>query len=136
MNNQHAHQHDQNQHGGMNPVVAGVAGAVVGAGAAALAATMSDEKKRQQAKEAIDKAKDTVANYAENLKKQAEQRPEVKEAEKNVQENSVKWTSKNKNWPKRQTESKNFLHYGRSSVLPSPFCIALSYSAFKSGGNS
>lgn len=61
--------HNQKQHGGVNPVVAGVVGAVVGAAAVGIAGVvaLANDDSRKQAKKVIDEAKDNVSAMKANV---------------------------------------------------------------------
>lgn len=68
--------------GGVNPVVAAVAGAVVGAGIAVAGVVLSDEKNREKVIKAATTVKDNVTNYVEKTQKQIE-------AEKKILKNRI-----------------------------------------------
>lgn len=55
--------------GGINPVVAGVAGAVIGAGVAAAAIVLSDEEKRKQLGNSLNEVKDKAEDLIEDAQK-------------------------------------------------------------------
>ncbi|MFA5828790.1 MAG: hypothetical protein WC841_05550 [Candidatus Shapirobacteria bacterium] len=65
---------------GVNPIVAGIAGAVVGGVAVATSMVMSNKKNRDKIKAGLASAKDKTVEYLDEVKKQASDRKsEVKE---------------------------------------------------------
>lgn len=66
---------DNNQRGGVSPVMAAVAGAVVGAGVAVAGAiVLEDKKNREKIKKVLNNTKNQAINYMESIQKQAENR--------------------------------------------------------------
>lgn len=62
--------------GGINPVVAGVAGAIIGAGAAAAAIVLSDEEKRKQLGNSLNEVKDKAEELVEDAQKGVQDKKE------------------------------------------------------------
>jgi len=62
---------DNNQKGGVNPVMAAVAGAVVGAGVAVAGAmVLEDKKNREKVKKVFTDVKNQAIDYVEDMQKQ------------------------------------------------------------------
>lgn len=62
--------------GGVNPVVAAVAGAIVGGVAAAGAMVLGDEKNRKKIREALSNVKNRTTDYVEDVKQAAQDKKE------------------------------------------------------------
>lgn len=67
------------ERGGVNPIVAAVAGAVVGAGIAVAGVALSDEKNRKKVKIGVDKAKELTIEYMEGVQKKVQDKKHEEE---------------------------------------------------------
>ena len=97
MSNQNKQNDDK---GGINPVVAVITGAVIGAGVAvAGSVALKNEKNRNKVKDVINSAKNQAVSYMDGMQNKAEDKiikeeKKLAESKKNVEKKSLKSSEK------------------------------------------